>query len=51
MPFTLVTDAMVGLNPDEDYAYIKVENETWVVGKTRMEEFLKEVNIERISKF
>ena len=34
MPFTLVTDAMVGLNPNEDYAYVKVENETWVVGKT-----------------
>lgn len=47
MPFTLVTDAMVGLNPDEDYAYLKVENETWVVGKTRLEEFFKEVNIEK----
>lgn len=47
MPFTLVTDAMVGLNPDEDYAYVKVENETWVVGKTRLEEFFKEVNIEK----
>jgi isoleucyl-tRNA synthetase len=47
MPFTLVTDAMVGLNPEEDYAYVKVENETWVVGKTRLEEFFKEVNIEK----
>lgn len=47
MPFTLVTDAMVGLNPDEDYAYVKVENETWVIGKTRLEEFFKEVNIEK----
>jgi len=47
MPFTLVTDAMVGLNPDEDYAYLKVENETWIVGKTRLEEFFKEVNIEK----
>lgn len=47
MPFTLVTDAMVGLNPDEDYAYVKVENETWIVGKTRLEEFFKEVNIEK----
>ena len=46
MPFTLVTDAMVGLNPEEDYHYIKVEGETWVVGKTRLEEFLKEVKIE-----
>ena len=46
MPFTLVTDAMVGLQPEEDYAYVKVENETWVVGKTRLEEFLTEMKIE-----
>ena len=46
MPFTLVTDAMVGLNPDEDYTYVKVGNETWIVGKTRLEEFFKEINIE-----
>jgi len=46
MPFTLVTDAMVGLNPDEDYVYVKVENEKWIIGKTRLEEFFKEVNIE-----
>ena len=46
MPFTLVTDAMVGFNPEEDYHYIKVENETWVVGKTRLVEFLNEVKIE-----
>lgn len=46
MPFTLVTDAMVGLNPDEDYHYVKVENETWVVGQKRLEELMKEVKIE-----
>ena len=46
MPFTLVTDAMVGLQPEEDYAYVKVENETWVVGKTRLEEFMADVKIE-----
>ena len=46
MPFTLVTDAMVGFNPEEDYHYIKVENETWVVGKTRLVEFLNEAKIE-----
>ena len=46
MPFTLVTDAMVGLHPDEDYAYVKVDSETWVVGKTRLEEFMAEVKIE-----
>ena len=46
MPFTLVTDAMVGLQPTEDYAFVKVEDETWVVGKTRLEDFMAEVKIE-----
>ena len=46
MPFTLVTDAMVGLQPEEDYVYVKVEDETWVVGKTRLEEFMAEVKVE-----
>ncbi|WP_299292155.1 isoleucine--tRNA ligase [Nitrosopumilus sp.] len=47
MPFTLVTDAMVGLQPEEDYVYVKVEGETWVVGKTRLEDFMAEVKIEK----
>jgi len=49
MPFTLVTDAMVGLNPDEDYHYVKVDNETWVVGKTRLKDFMNEVKVENYS--
>ena len=48
MPFTLVTDAMVGLQPEEDYAYVKVENETWVIGKTRLEELMVELKIEEL---
>ena len=46
MPFTLITDAMVGFQPEEDYAYVKVENETWIVGKTRLKEFMNEIKIE-----
>ena len=46
MPFTLVTDAMVGFNPDEEYVYVIVDNEIWVVGKIRLEEFMKEVKVE-----
>src|SRR5574341_170459 len=49
MPFTLVTDAMVGVNPDENYVYARIENETWVVGEKRLEEFMKEVKIENYS--
>ena len=46
MPFTLVTDAMVGLNPKEEYVEVKVDGEIWIVGKTRLEEFMNEVKIE-----
>ena len=46
MPFTLVTDAMVGFNPDEEYVYVSAGNETWIVGKIRLEEFMKEVKVE-----
>ncbi|WP_268544530.1 isoleucine--tRNA ligase [Candidatus Nitrosotenuis cloacae] len=46
MPFTLITDAMVGLNPDEEYHYVKIENETWVIGQKRLDEFAKEAKIE-----
>lgn len=47
MPFTVVTDAMVGLHPEEDYVYAKVKEETWVIGKARLEEFLAEAKIEK----
>ena len=46
MPFTLVTDAMVGLNPKEEYVEVTVNDETWVVGKIRLEEFMTEVKID-----
>ena len=46
MPFTLVTDAMVGTNPNEEYVEVKVENEIWIVGKIRLEEFMSEVKID-----
>ncbi|HLA22004.1 MAG TPA: class I tRNA ligase family protein, partial [Nitrosopumilaceae archaeon] len=47
MPFTLVTDAMVGLNPDENYVYVEIGNEVWVVGEKRLEEFMKEARMEK----
>src|SRR5574337_591075 len=49
MPFTLVTDTMVGLNPDENYVHVKVGNETWLVGEKRLEEFMKEARIEEFA--
>ena len=46
MPFTLVTDAMVGLNPNENYVYVKVRDETWLVGEKRLQEFMKMMRID-----
>ena len=46
MPFTLVTDAMVGFNPDQEYVYVETNNEVWIIGKTRLEEFMKEIKVE-----
>lgn len=46
MPFTLVTDAMIGLKPDEDYVFVDVNKETWIVGKSRLEEFMQEARID-----
>ena len=46
MPFTLVTDAMVGVHPDEKYVKISVDDEIWIVGKVRLEALMKEINKE-----
>ncbi|HJU13097.1 MAG TPA: isoleucine--tRNA ligase [Candidatus Nitrosotalea sp.] len=46
MPFTLVTDTMVGVNPDETYIHLRVGDEVWLVGKTRLEDFTKEAKVE-----
>ena len=48
MPFTLGYRCNGRIKSNEDYAYVKVENETWVVGKTRLEEFMSEVKIENM---
>jgi isoleucyl-tRNA synthetase len=38
MPFTLVTDELTGVKPDAEYSYVKVGEETWIVGSDRMVE-------------
>ncbi|MDQ3967876.1 MAG: isoleucine--tRNA ligase [Thermoproteota archaeon] len=48
MPFTIVTDEMVGANPKADYNYVRINNngELWIVGADRMNDLMKELNIE-----
>jgi isoleucyl-tRNA synthetase len=46
MPFTVVTDELVGVKPDADYAYVKAGDEVWVLGQERKEALAKELNLE-----
>lgn len=46
MPFTIVTDEMVAVKPDADYAYVKVKDETWILGEKRISSLMKELGIE-----
>ena len=46
MPFTLITDELVGINPDANYVYVEVDNQLWIVGETRLEQLMNELHIE-----
>lgn len=47
MPFTIITDEMVGVNPKADYNYVRINNdEIWIVGAARMNDLMKELRIE-----
>jgi isoleucyl-tRNA synthetase len=46
MPFTMITDEMVGASPKADYNYVRTDGERWVVGADRMQDLMKELRIE-----
>lgn len=50
MPFTVVTDELVGAKPDADYSYVSVTTdsgqETWLVGKERLDAMMGELHVE-----
>jgi isoleucyl-tRNA synthetase len=46
MPFTIVTDEMVGANPKADYNYVRInDEELWIVGSDRINDLMKELHI------
>lgn len=49
MPFTVVTDELVGVNPDAEYVYIDVningKDEVWIVGYERLNALIQELKI------
>ncbi|HEU5120112.1 MAG TPA: class I tRNA ligase family protein, partial [Candidatus Nitrosocosmicus sp.] len=50
MPFTLVTDELVGINPSATYLTVKVTHnkaiEKWIVSQNRLEGLMKELEID-----
>ncbi|MEM3578290.1 MAG: isoleucine--tRNA ligase [Candidatus Bathyarchaeia archaeon] len=46
MPFTLVTDTMLAVHPEAEYAKIRVGAENWILAKGRVEPVMQELGIE-----
>jgi isoleucyl-tRNA synthetase len=47
MPFTLVTDTMLAVHPEAEYAKVKVGEEIWILVKQRVEPVMQELGIEK----
>ncbi len=45
MPFTLITDLILGVNPKEEYTWVKVGIETWILAHARVEAIMQELEI------
>jgi isoleucyl-tRNA synthetase len=45
MPFTIVTDLMLAVHPDAEYARVKVKDEVWIMVKQRVEPTMQELEL------
>ncbi len=45
MPFTLITDTMLAVHPQAEYAKVKVSDEKWIMVKQRVEPVMQELGI------
>ncbi len=45
MPFTVITDTMLGVQPKAEYAKVAVNSETWIIVKQRVEPLMAELAI------
>lgn len=45
MPFTLITDLMLAVHPEAEYAKVKVDKEVWILVKNRVEPVMQELEI------
>ena len=46
MPFTVVTDELVGVKPGAEYEYVRVGSESWIVNSERKEALAKETGVQ-----
>jgi len=47
MPFTIITDTMLAIHPQTEYAKVKVGDEKWIMVKQRVEPVMQELGIEK----
>ncbi len=47
MPFTLITDTMLAVHPEAEYAKVKVNEEKWILAKPRVQPVMQELGIEK----
>jgi isoleucyl-tRNA synthetase len=47
MPFTIITDTMLAVHPDAEYAKVKVNGELWIMVKQRVEPVMQELDIKK----
>jgi isoleucyl-tRNA synthetase len=45
MPFTIITDAMLAVHPEAEYAKVKVGEERWIMARQRVEPVMQELGI------
>ncbi len=49
MPFTVITDTLLAVQPEAEYVKVKVGDETWIMVKERVEPVMKELEITKFT--
>lgn len=47
MPFTLITDTMLAVRPEAEYAKVKVDGEVWILARSRVEAVMQEIGVQK----
>ncbi len=51
MPFTIITDTMLAVKPDEEYVKVQVGEEIWIMMKQRVEPVMQELGNNKVSSY